>query len=102
MSVETLTKPLRIGIIGSGNRGINCFGRLLGQRDDAFVAAVADTNPMRMEGAARQLKTDFKRYTDLRDMVAQEELDGVVVTTPDFCHADHVIAAMEAGARRVL
>jgi predicted dehydrogenase len=95
-------EPLALGIIGTGGRGVRCFGRLIAARGDVRLAALADNNPVRMEAAARLLGTDPARYTDVDAMLREQALDGVIVTSPDHCHAAHVIAALEAGVRHVL
>ena len=97
-----MATSLQIGIVGAGNRGINTFGKLLQERADAHVAAIADTNPERMRAAAAELGIDPRFYPDPAAMVRAEKLDGVVITTPDFLHAPHVIASLEAGARHIL
>jgi predicted dehydrogenase len=100
-------RTLNIGVIGSGGRGINCFGKLLAKRDDARLAAVADSNAVRMESAARMLENDFSAgrfaaYTDIEAMLRGETLDAVIVTTPDYLHAAHAVAVLRAGVRFVL
>ncbi|MBV9471254.1 MAG: Gfo/Idh/MocA family oxidoreductase [Abitibacteriaceae bacterium] len=92
----------RIGIIGTGNRGINCFGALLSRRNDAQVVALADSNPLRMEAAAQQIGQAIRCYNEPEAMLKIEALDGVVITTPDFQHARYVLAALAAGVRHVL
>ncbi len=104
---EPATGKLSIGVIGSGGRGINCFGKLLAKRDDARLAAVADANAVRMESAAQMLQHDFgmarfAAYTDIEEMLRGEKLDAVIVTTPDYLHADHAVAALREGVRHVL
>lgn len=96
------THPLRIGIIGAGQRGINCFGKLIAPRTDVRVVALADTNLTRMQGAARQLTPDIQFFQQPQEMLEQVALDGVIITTPDFLHAGYARLAVEAGARHIL
>ena len=95
-------RVLDIGIIGTGGRGIGAFGAMLAARTDARVAALADTNPVRLAAAARTLPPPVACYPDVEEMVARERLDAVIVTSPDFCHAGHALAALRAGVRHVL
>jgi predicted dehydrogenase len=37
------------------------------------------------------------KYTGLADLLNEKELDAVIITTPEFTHADVAIAAIEAG-----
>jgi predicted dehydrogenase len=93
---------LKIGIIGAGGRGINCFGRLLAARPDAELVAVAEPNAMRAEGAMRRVGHPFRVYPDAEALLTNEALDGLIVTTPDYLHADYVVAGLEAGVKSVL
>lgn len=94
--------PLRIGIIGSGNRGINCFGKLISARDDASIVALCDPNSARMEGAQTILGHSLHTYAEPAAMLGAEKLDGVVITSPDHLHAELVLQAIACGARHIL
>ncbi len=93
---------LRIGIIGGGGRGINCFGVLLGQRQDARLVALAEPNEVRAQGAAHKLGRNFRVYASAQAMLRSEDLDGVIVTTPDYLHAGFVVESLQAGVQHVL
>ncbi|MFW5799068.1 MAG: Gfo/Idh/MocA family protein, partial [Planctomycetota bacterium] len=88
---------LRIGIVGTGNRGIHCFGHHFDRRDDCTLAALCDTNPVRMKLMAEKLDANPAQYTVLAEMLETEQLDAIVVTTPDCYHAEVVLEALEAG-----
>lgn len=95
-------RMLNIGIIGAGGRGIDAFGAMLTLRADARVAAIADTNAIRLAAAAQALPPGAACYPGGAEMCRRESLDAVIVTSPDYCHADHVITALRAGVRHVL
>ncbi len=99
---DTTDKILNVGIIGTGNRGVGCFGALLAGRADARVAALADPNPVRLQAAADKVGPEAARYTDAGEMLAREPLDALVITSPDCSHADHAVAALRAGVPHVL
>jgi len=92
----------RIGIVGAGNRGIRCFATLVNGRDDAQVVALADQNAQRMQGALEVLGSTAATYSSLEEMLASAQLDGLVITTPDYLHAEHVVTALKSGVRHVL
>lgn len=96
------TRLLKIGIIGAGGRGINCFGRLLAGRSDAEIIAVAEPNAVRAAGAMARLQHQFNVYPDAESLLKSEALDGLIVTAPDYLHADYVVAGLEAGVKNVL
>ena len=95
-------RVLSIGIIGTGGRGIGAFGAMIATRADARVAALADTNSVRLAVAARRLPGGPACYTDAAEMVRREALDAVIVTSPDFRHAEHTLLALHAGVPHVL
>jgi len=88
----------RIGIIGSGFRGIYSFGKMLVARPDAELVALADTNGERPKAAAKTLGITPAIYPSAEAMLAAEQLDGVIITTPDYLHEAHAIAAFKSGA----
>ncbi|MBR7121350.1 MAG: Gfo/Idh/MocA family oxidoreductase [Lentisphaeria bacterium] len=90
-------KKLKLAIIGTGARGINCFGELLRKHDDVEITALCDTNPVRVKAAAEILEISPNLYTSIGDMAAKETLDGVIITTPDCEHYSCAMQAMKHG-----
>ena len=95
--------PVRLGFIGLGGQG----RVLLGQADPRFaeVRALCDINPDQLARAAEVLeKTNrppARTTADWRELLAQDDIEAVVVATPLWTHADIAVAAMEA-TRHVL
>ncbi len=98
---NSTNRMLNIGIIGTGNRGVGCFGALLAARADTCIAALSDPNSVRLEAAAAKIGPDAARYTDAEEMLARESLDALIITSPDYSHADHAISALRAGIPHV-
>lgn len=90
---------IRIGIIGCG--GISGGHRgFAGTRKDLLLAAVCDVRPEARERAlveARKNNPDCQGYVDYGDLVARDDIDAVMVLTPDHWHAAMAIDAMRAG-----
>lgn len=91
---EVVIHMVRVGIIGMGIRG-RLFFRALGQNPYARVVAVCDANESTL--AALQLPDSVALYTDFRDLVARNDVDAVVVATPDMTHKEPVVRAAERG-----
>jgi predicted dehydrogenase len=87
----------RIGIIGLGTFGLNHLRtfRQLSWRGEAELVAGCDINDKALEQRLGEFQ--FTPYTDFREMLASENLDGVTVVTPDAYHREAVLAAAEAG-----
>ena len=68
------------------------------------LAAWSDVNPGRLDVYEREVVAAGHptpvRYApeDLERMIRDERLDRVIVTTPDFTHADFVVRSLRAGA----
>ena len=54
-----------------------------------------------MVALAQASKKTPRTYGDYRKMLAEKDLDIVLIATPDHWHALPMIAAVEAGARRL-
>ncbi len=88
---------LRIGIVGVGFRGKDAFGRMLSERTDAEIAALCDTNSLRMGAAKALLGCDCNCYTSVEQILGDTALDGIIITTPDHTHEAIAMAAIESG-----
>jgi predicted dehydrogenase len=89
--------PIRFGIIGAGGRAAEYFGPRLKKICEARLVSLADTNPVRLEAAGRILGGGLELYRDYRELLRSDELDAVVVATPDSTHAELATAAFNAG-----
>jgi predicted dehydrogenase len=91
--------PVRLGFIGLGGQG----RVLLEQTDPRFaeVVALCDINPLQLKLADEALVKSghqpVKHYSDWKEMIQKERLEGVVIAAPLFTHTDIAVACMEAG-----
>lgn len=96
-------KPLRVGLIGSGWYGKIDLLRLI-QVAPVNVVSLCDVDRKMLEEAAdivstRQIsKKHPRKYGDYREMLAEKDLDLVLIGSPDHWHALQMIAAADAGA----
>lgn len=101
---------LMFGCIGVGRQGVGDMQELIyrGLEVGARVVAVCDVDRHRMEDAqwlvngiySRELDKSYKEcdaYSDFRELLARQDIDGVLNVTPDHWHAAIGIAAAEAG-----
>ena len=87
---------VRLGFIGVGNRGDQVLDGFLKQ-SDAEVVAVCDIYAPYLDFAAQKIGTQPKRFKDYRKLLELEDVDAVVISTPDHWHALQTIQACEAG-----
>jgi len=92
-----MADKLRIGIIGSGGIAQGCHMKGYSTIPDLCeIVAVSDVNIETAKTAAEKFGVD-KTYTDYKEMLANEKLDGVSVATPNKYHMQPTIDALEAG-----
>ncbi len=85
---------IRIGFIGCGVRGRQLMDQVpAGGR----VVAIADCNRQQMTETLQQKKVTWPTYPDYRQMFDREQLDAVVVATPDHGRTLPCLRAMQAG-----
>jgi len=95
---------LRVGVIGTGWYGKCNLFRLLQVAPAAEVVSLCDADSAMLADAAAQVaarqasRKAPRTYADYRKMLAERDLDLVIVGTPDHWHALPTIAAIEAGA----
>ncbi len=99
-----VSKPVRLGIIGVGNRGMGQLRTLL-LLPRAEIRAVCDLISERTTRAAQVVSERQGRepamYSGTEEawekLVKREDLDAVVITTPPVWHAPMALAAMRVG-----
>jgi predicted dehydrogenase len=94
-SVETVERPLHLAFIGAGGV-LSHQMRHLKPVPHVIPTAAADVS----EGALAWAKEQFgipNLFTDYRRMLKEADVDAVSVCTPNGVHAEHSIAALEAG-----
>lgn len=92
---EIKNQKARIGLIGTGSRGIYHIHNLLKVPHAQIVALCDDYEPSLK--AALQLCPDAKTYTDYRKLLESKDIDGVIISTPLNWHAPMVLDALAAG-----
>jgi predicted dehydrogenase len=96
-------KPARVGLIGPGWYGKCDLLRLI-QVAPVEVVSLCDVDSKMLSDAAdivasrQKSKKKPRTYGDYKKMLAEKDLDIVLVNTPDHWHALPMIAAVESGA----
>jgi myo-inositol 2-dehydrogenase / D-chiro-inositol 1-dehydrogenase len=83
---------LAVGVIGAGVMGAEHARILREQRSGAHLAAVCDTDLARA-AAARAART----FSDPHALIASDDVQAVVVASPDATHGEYVLAAIAVG-----
>src|ERR687884_450106 len=94
-------KPFRVGLIGTGWYGKSDLFRLI-QVSPVEVVALCDVDKNQLSTAATMVSQRQKSgktpklYGDYRKMLSENQLDIVLIGTPDHWHALQTIDALKA------
>jgi len=93
---DPANERLTMGFIGVGGMGGGHLGGLAGRRD-VEVLAVCDVDEERRNAAKARVGDQCAAYNDYRELLDRDDIDSVVIATPDHWHALTTILACEAG-----
>lgn len=93
---------IHLGWIGTGSRGSYLIERMKqGSGDLVEVTAVCDTYSERLTAAKDKVATLWgnspKTYKDFEDLLADRNVDAVVIAAPEHLHYSMYMAALKAG-----
>ena len=89
---------MRIGLIGCGNVGVNAHIPAVQANEEMMIVAAADPTPERIQAAAAAAGLGpGDQHVDWRDLLAREDVEAVIVATPQRFRPKIVIAAAGAG-----
>ncbi|NCU25539.1 Gfo/Idh/MocA family oxidoreductase [Candidatus Nomurabacteria bacterium] len=95
---------MNIGIIGMGRRGavyLKLFNS--GNLKDGILYSVCDKDTGTMESnISKYYSGEVKKYTDFTSMLQDENVEGVVICTPDTTHKEIVLECMKYGKNIIL
>ncbi len=105
---ENPSRPIHIGLIGSGRQGRSLAESFFASATPAFarIVATCDLDLLRAQAVGELLQTAYRDaaveqeidvYQYPSDILADSSIDAVVVATTDRSHASVTIAALEAG-----
>jgi predicted dehydrogenase len=87
---------IRLGFIGLGNRGDQVLDAFL-EHKDCEVTAICDIYQPYLDFAAKKIGNKPRQFTDYRRLLERNDIDAVVINTPDHWHALQTIHACQAG-----
>jgi predicted dehydrogenase len=96
------SERITLGMIGTGQHGREMNIRMFLTYSDARILAVCDVDPEQREMAREMVNgkygnKDCAVYGDFREVLARNDIDAVMISTPDHWHVPIAIAAAQAG-----
>jgi predicted dehydrogenase len=88
-------RNLRVGVIGTGAISQVVHVPIFAEREDVELVAVADADRHKAEALSQRF--DVPMVLDADALITHDEIDAVVVCTPNDLHEEMAIAALEAG-----
>jgi predicted dehydrogenase len=92
---------IHVAFLGTGSQGqvlLNACLKIPGLRFKAVCDIWTSYNQTRAARILKKYNHDVNTYENYLEMLSSEkDLDAVIVATPDFWHADHTAACLEAG-----
>ena len=91
-------QKFKVGFIGTGGRSV-CYASAYEKSDEIEITGLADPSVENRRAMAQKanLSKGYVEYDDWREMLKQQKLDGVVISSPNNCHAEQAIACLELG-----
>jgi predicted dehydrogenase len=90
-----VSNPLRVGIIGSGAIVQVAHLPTLRKLKTVDVRAICDTDLPKARAIADRFGI-ANAFDDIEDLLGYEELDALVLCTPNHLHESHILAALSA------
>lgn len=87
---------IRLGVIGCGRRGRNNLRSVLKLSEDIEVVAISEVYKPNLE-LTLEMVPSARVYPDFRELLADRDVDAVLIATPDHWHAFMTVEACKAG-----
>lgn len=96
LKVHAASDQMKYGVIGTGGRGGYLLKHLT-KVDNGHCAAICDLDEGRMDKAAATIGTSPAKYKDYRELLADKNVEAVVIAVPLFEHYQVTKDAFDAG-----
>ena len=87
--------PIRLAVIGTGAISQVVHVPILAEREDVDLVALADADAAKAGTIARRF--DIDEVIEVKEALTRDDLDGVVLCTPNQSHEEMALEALEAG-----
>lgn len=88
---------LRWGIIGTGTRGGWTHLPVLKSAPESRLVALCDVSEQRLHAAAARVGRPVTLFGDYQSLLADRDINAVVIAVPNLLHREMLLAALQAG-----
>lgn len=92
----TANERIRVGFSGVGNRGNQVLDAFR-EQPDVEIVAICDVDQSHLNKTNDRLDKKVDTYHDFRKLIDRQDIDAIVVATPDHWHALQTIYACNSG-----
>lgn len=93
--VVSASDRIHVGIIGTGKRGLGLI-HMVEKIPELKVVACCDIIPENLNAAVAKAGADVKAYTEYEELLANNDVDAVIIATPLYLHYPMAVAALSA------
>jgi predicted dehydrogenase len=87
--------PVTLGLIGAGRQGRAILGELQ-KMENVQIAAVCDSDDTRLRAGQRRIQ-GAEAFADYRQLLAKDNIRGIIIATPTHQHTQIALDAIAAG-----
>ena len=88
---------MKVGAVGLGNRAAHVFFELKNINPNYSLVAFVDPQPIGKKFAEENNFFPYQEYSSLEEMLKKENLDLLMVGSPNHLHLEHIQKGLEAG-----
>jgi predicted dehydrogenase len=88
---------IKLGMIGTGDMGQVHIRALNALEKEARLTAIYEPNPERAKAALHLCSHSVTVCRTRQELLEQEDIKGIFITSPNDCHYDDVLAVIESG-----
>lgn len=89
-------RKFKIGVIGAGMRAMFLMNEIL-EREELQVVALSDVSEYSMNQLCSKFDKQWDKYTNYMDLLSREDIEGVIILSPDYVHEEQAVAAFQEG-----
>jgi predicted dehydrogenase len=85
LKVQAASDTVKFGVIGVGSRGSYLVDHLA-KLDSGRCVALCDLNPQALDESTKKLASNPRKYKDYRELLADKEVEAVIIAVPLYLH----------------
>lgn len=95
--VKDSAATLRWGLIGTGTRGAGTHVPVMKAAPESRIVAMCDVAEDRLQTAVTRHGQKVATYSDWQKLLANPDVNAVIIATPNLLHREMFLAALQAG-----